>query len=682
MSAPRPELVVHRGTRASTAAALGVLCSLAAVSACARNVVIFVADGLRSAAVTADVAPTLTKLRERGVFFANSHSLFPTFTTPNASAIATGHYIGDTGDFSNSLYIGFPIFGDDKFSAESSRSYTPFIEDDDVIGDLDAHFPGGRFLGADGLLTVARAHGYSTAAIGKLGPVAIQDVVELNPEGGRLAPGGTIIIDDLTGAPNGIPLDATVLAALKAAGLPAVAPLRQQPQGSVTVPGTTRPNLIQQHYFVDATTLAVLPLFKAAGKPFVLVYWSRDPDGSQHNQGDSLNRLVPGINGPTSRLGIANADANLRQILDYIASDPALAADTDVFVTADHGFATISKHELDAAGSVTHAYATQFDYLDRNGQREVIKDWLPPGFLAIDLAHALQLPLYDPDTLIERAGVKAYAPVDPAATDGSRLQRPARGHGLLGGTGAVLEHTDAKVIVAANGGSDLIYVPDADAATVRRIVDFLTRQDYTGALFVDSSFGALPGALPLEAIALEGNSRLPRPAVVVAFRTFVTDPASPLLTGVQIADTPLQEGQGMHGSFARDNTFNFMAAVGPDFKRVWVDRAPVSNADIAVTLAQVLGLTLPREGELFGRVLHEALAGATGTVPFHAAIEASAPDASGLRTVLNYQQVGSQRYFHTACRVAKATTCESRPVAKPGDSVQSQLPGRHRAIGR
>jgi len=29
----------------------------------------------------------------------------------------------------------------------------------------------------------------------------------------------------------------------------------------------------------------------------VLVFWSRDPDGTQHNQGDSLNQLVPGING-------------------------------------------------------------------------------------------------------------------------------------------------------------------------------------------------------------------------------------------------------------------------------------------------------------------------------------------------------------------------------------------------
>ena len=41
--------------------------------------------------------------------FTNSHSLFPTITTVNASAIATGHYIGDTGDFGNTIYTGTPM---------------------------------------------------------------------------------------------------------------------------------------------------------------------------------------------------------------------------------------------------------------------------------------------------------------------------------------------------------------------------------------------------------------------------------------------------------------------------------------------------------------------------------------------------------------------------------------------
>ena len=78
--------------------------------------------------------------------------------------------------------------------------------------------------------------------------------------------------------------------------------------------GTLLPNTAQQAYFADAATKVVLPMFKARNKPFVLVFWSRDPDGSQHNTGDSLNTVTPGINGPTSLAGIKNADNNLAQL--------------------------------------------------------------------------------------------------------------------------------------------------------------------------------------------------------------------------------------------------------------------------------------------------------------------------------------------------------------------------------
>ncbi|MBV9062342.1 MAG: alkaline phosphatase family protein, partial [Alphaproteobacteria bacterium] len=72
-----------------------------------HNVLIFVADGLRADSVNAKDAPTLWKLAHQGVNFTNPHSLYPTITTVNASAIATGHYIGDTGNFGNQLYTGF-----------------------------------------------------------------------------------------------------------------------------------------------------------------------------------------------------------------------------------------------------------------------------------------------------------------------------------------------------------------------------------------------------------------------------------------------------------------------------------------------------------------------------------------------------------------------------------------------
>ena len=205
-------------------------------------------------------------------------------------------------------------------------------------------------------------------------------------------------------------------------------------------------------------------MFMKSGKPFALLYWSRDPDGTQHFQGDSLNKLVPGINGPTSKAALKNADNNLKQILDYINSDPQLAANTDIFLTADHGFATISKHDIDAAGHGTTSYAAKWIYKDAQGRQEVNTGFLPVGFVSIDLAHELGLPLFDPDSQIDGPdGKKIFEPVDPSAAQQlpNVRQHPVGGNGLIGGTGRIANETDAKVVVAANGGSDLIYLPNS-----------------------------------------------------------------------------------------------------------------------------------------------------------------------------------------------------------------------------
>jgi hypothetical protein len=617
-----------------------------------RNVIIFVADGLRSGSVNALDAPTIFGLRQKGVEFANSHAVFPTFTMPNGSAIATGHYLGDTGTFSNYIYSGYPIFNSGNFGSVAG-TVTPFIEDDQILADLDDHYEG-NYVNEESLLAAARNAGYATAAVGKLGPVAMQDVSQLSPVKQRFPVPQTIIIDDRTGQASGAPLPATIIGALTAAGLPTTAVARDQPAGTNTTAGTLNANLGQQQYFADALTKAILPTFVQQGQPFVLVYWSRDPDGTQHNGGDSLNSLTPGINGPTSRAAVKNADSNLAQILAYIDSDPKLASNTDIFVTSDHGFATISKHEIDGTGKAfTGSYAAQFAYKDSTGRQEVNAGFLPPGFLAIDLAHALGMPLFDPDTQIKDIiGQRLYARVDPTVPQQSTTirQRPNSGNGVIGGSGRILDVTDAKVIVAANGGSDLIYVPDHNKQRVQQIVAFLGKQDYVGTILVENSYGKIPGALPFSSINLIGASKMPKPAIAVSFKTFYLTPGD-LQTAVQIADSTLQEGQGMHGSFGRDNTFNTMGAIGPDFKGSFVDRFPVGNADIAVTMAHILGLRLPSKGKLTGRVLNEALKNGADKILFQTKRIASEPSVAGKSTILLYQQVGHQLYFDEACYV-------------------------------
>ena len=496
----------------------------------------------------------------------------------------------------------------------------------------------------------------------------------------------TVIIDDATGnAATGVPLAADVQTALANAGLSTTATPRNQPSGSNTVPGTTNANIGQQKYFADAAANAILPLFKQRGVPFALVFWSRDPDGTQHNQGDSLNKLSPGINGPTSRAAISNADSNLAEIIEALSANGQLA-NTDIFVTADHGFNTISHHEVDASGTLTTSYAARQTYINASGVNDVNKGFTPVGFLAIDLAHDLGLPLYDPDASLRDPGNNpvSYAPVDatkPAVlvkntqgnpTAGTREQHPAAGDGLIGGTGLIPQIgqnggvavtganfavTDSPVVIAANGGSDLIYIPNGTlaqrAALARQVAGLLVQKDYVSGVFADDAFGAIPGTLPEGAINLKGTTSLPAPALVVNFRTFSTTPTDPtlptdpLLNAVVFADSGLQEGQGMHGSFDRADTFNFMAAMGPDFKNGYVDNAPVSNADVQVTLASVLGFSIPSIGKLQGRVISESLFGGAD-VPATSVLSGtlrSQPAVNGQRTIMRYQQIGTVRYF-------------------------------------
>jgi hypothetical protein len=568
-----------------------------------RNLILFVPDGLRGRIVTPQTAPAMAEVRDKGVNFRNSHSLFPTFTTANASAMATGHYLGDTGDFSNTIYTGYPV-------AHANGTVTPFLELDPVILDVDEHF-GGDFLNEETVLKMARAKGFSTAAIGKLGPTLIFDHTD------KIGADGlhSIAIDDATGGKNGMPLSQEMQDALTKAGLPLATPPRGEngKAGDAKTPGTTSANVAQQAYMADVATKVVLPMFKARNKPFVLVFWSRDPDGSQHNTGDSLNTITPGINGPTSLAGIKNADNNLAQLRTAL-DDLGLAASTNVMISSDHGFSTISKESKTSP-------STKITYEDTPS------GFLPMGFLAIDLARTLKLPLFDPND--------KNAPVADNA-------HPKAGNGLLGNDPA-----KPDVVVATNGGSDLIYLPNNDRKLAGRIVKALLEQDYVSGIFVEDDLGRFPGALPLSLLSLRGKAVTPHPAIVVNFRSWSSGCDEPTNCSVEIADTVLRQGQGMHGSFSRGDTMNFMAAIGPDFKAGYVDALPVSNADVGATAARLLGLTPKPKGNLIGRVITEAMPNGATPRGFSGSVSSRA-SANGLKTVLQFQRVETQRYFDVA----------------------------------
>jgi hypothetical protein len=568
-----------------------------------RNLILFVPDGLRGRIVTPQTAPAMAEVRDKGVNFRNSHSLFPTFTMANGSAIATGHYLGDTGTFSNTIYTAYPV-------AHANDTVTPFIEVDPVLLDIDEHF-GGDYLNEETLLKMARAQGFSTAAIGKLGPTFLFDHTDKTGADGL----HSIVIDDATGGKNGVPLSQEMEAALTKANLPLVTTPRGDngKAGDAKTPGTTSANVPQQAYMADVATKVVMPMFKARNKPFVLVFWSRDPDGSQHNTGDSLNTITPGINGPTSMAGIRNADNNLAQLRKAL-DELGLSANTNVMISSDHGFSTISKESKTSP-------STKGTYDDTPA------GFLPMGFLSIDLAKALDLPLFDPND--------KNAPV-------AENKRPKAGNGLLG-----KDPAKPDLVVATNGGSDLIYLPGKDRKLTGRTVKALLEQDYVSGIFVHDDLGRFPGTLPMSQLGLKGKAVTPHPAIVVNFRSWSSGCDEPTNCSVEIADTVLRQGQGMHGSFGRGDTMNFTAAIGPDFKAGYVDALPVSNADVGVTAAKLLGLMQKPRGNLIGRVMTEAMPNGATPQAFSGTVK-SQPAANGLRTVLNFQRVGAQRYFDAA----------------------------------
>ena len=114
-----------------------------------HNLILFVPDGLRALKVTPETAPAMAEVRDKGVNFKNPHSMFPTFTMANSSAMATGHYLGDTGTFSNTIYAGFA-------SVPAGDTVVPFLESDAVLGDIDDHF-GGNYLNEETILRMARS---------------------------------------------------------------------------------------------------------------------------------------------------------------------------------------------------------------------------------------------------------------------------------------------------------------------------------------------------------------------------------------------------------------------------------------------------------------------------------------------------------------------------------------------
>src|SRR6266446_7738473 len=100
-----PILPCLTGALAIAAVTATTLAVGSAMAGSATLNMVLVLDGLRPDSITAEETPNLWRLRQEGVNFLNGHSVFPTVTRANATAIATGTYPSRNGIFGNTLYV-------------------------------------------------------------------------------------------------------------------------------------------------------------------------------------------------------------------------------------------------------------------------------------------------------------------------------------------------------------------------------------------------------------------------------------------------------------------------------------------------------------------------------------------------------------------------------------------------
>ena len=594
-----------------------------------QRTVIMVWDGLRPDAINPDDTPNLYALGRNGVQFADHHATYPTFTMMNGSSLATGSFPKASGFYGNTFWTPpqagavqpIPV---GKSAAGGSQGYADpiFTEDYAVLATLDDYY-GSQLLLVKSLFKMAQEAGLTTVTLGKSGAAYIQDLNR-----------GGLFVDENAVLPK------TLAAELQAAGfaLPqnttfaypagtiALAPGNGNPTGRAGPLTFALPNGVPARDATDRTQGApedaankyLMGLFTRYILPKKLpdlsLIWFRTPDNTEHAYGPgSLNY----------RRALASQDARLGELQEALRAN-GLDATTNIVVVSDHGHSNVSgptrlfplraiRPSTNVSGGTTNAVL---------GPPDPVGGFSVSGDVrSADLLTYAGFKAYDGGGCLTSAmaGIRADgSAVYPVGVDvagtlcGSANTRYQAVSATLATPTASFKVPGTlpahAIVVAANGGSDYFYVPDHDAATVAELVRFLQSREEFGAVFVDSRYGAVPGALPMSTINLENDARRSKgqPDVVV---TFAWD-AQQLVNGVPGTEfESFAANRGMHGSFSPVDVHNTLVAAGPSFKTHTTIGNPTGNVDVAPTVAGLFGLAMPQAD---GRVLNEALVKPTG----------------------------------------------------------------------
>ncbi len=278
-------------------------CALLAATASARvsgepahgraaHVVLVVWDGMRPDFATKENAPTLWALAQEGVTFQRHHSIYPTLTTVNAAALATGVHPSRSGPIGNYEYL-----------PETAKNKPARIDGAEVIHAKDKS-SGGHFLGVPTIAELVQARGGTTAIAGtKSAPLLFDRKSE-----GRKGKSVTLV--------EGIALPAEAQGEIEKL-------LGRYPKTN-ELPSVTE----------DAwTTRALTEVLWKDGVPEFSVLWMGEPDRSAHAEAPGSEKALAAIK---------SSDANLAVVLKALAAK-GVREQTDILIASDHGFSTIAR---------------------------------------------------------------------------------------------------------------------------------------------------------------------------------------------------------------------------------------------------------------------------------------------------------------------------------------------------
>ena len=558
--------------------------------AAARRVIIFVWDGLRTDDLAPDVTPNYFALARSGVVFANHHAVYPTFTMMNSASIATGAYPGVHGFYGNVVYAP-AARGRNAKGADIDFSAPAFIEDFGVVEAVRDAYQG-RLTLVTTMLQAAQAKGLTTAAIGKFGAAFIQDYRR-----------GGIILDEDAAMPlafaqelqrAGYPLprnssnayQAGALTLAKGNGDPtAASPIRRLKDGQTANPLDCSGALSRRGhaYLADIFVNYILP----NKKPDLAIFWSKEPDATNHAYGPGTCNSIDATRMNDEILG------RVVEKLRELGWDKS----TDIIITQDHNHSTVS-------GDVAH-YPLRGIVDDDVGPHD------PHGYSVSGFVRTAELLARDGLKAYDGAGCRDVPTLSGILADGKHLHpREDDPHGEICGrpekytspSYAVPKPVPAgAIVVAANAGSDYLFVPDGNVETVKAAVTSLQSRLQFGAIFVSDKHGEIAGTLPMSLIEAENREGGRAPDIIVSF-SYDESVAVAGKPGVIYASSVNRRGD--HGSFSPTDTHISLMASGPDFRSGFSDALPTANVDIAPTVARILQFDLPRAQ---GRVIEEAL---------------------------------------------------------------------------